>query len=632
MPPSVSAAGDAKGTLIRARAQLGQGNLDAAEAGAMEVARLGMTFPYNEDSPAKLLVDIEKVRKDPRAMLQASRTALGRKDFDSAERYALTAERSATMFTFSAWGDSPAKALKDIAVARQSGPAIRPAVASVPAPAAGPVTGAAEEKARGLVKKARAAMNAGNPDEARALAAEAAGLKANLGWWDDSPDKVMADLQRLQDGPKPAVASGPAPAPGLAPVTETAPQIVSASAGTPRSKADAVQMLADGRKALADGKVDEAGAIAQRCKGVAGVTWGLFEKDTPENLSRDVDRARGRRDRDEAAKLLVEGRQMLARGDHEGASKLAYRSQTLYNGYNTWDMGDRPNKLLADCQAVKARDGLAGPPPAPAAVVRQDPAPDPLPGLAPPPGTMPMPAPNVTAMTAPPAGVPTGPKPAPVPASKLRAQQLVAEAQRCQRDGKLVEAKVKADEAMRLNATFGPDETSPELAYQQIATEARRRIGDMTREADDLRHRGVGDPTTRGKLADRKLADARALAASFGQDTGPIDAQLGAAKPAAGMPAPPAIQTVGHAGTGPAHGAQLLDNARTELKRGEVATARRIAEEALTGNHGVKDQAMDLLRTIDVEEFNQKRLTAVRSFDAAESAYRRREYGQAQAM
>jgi hypothetical protein len=36
--------------------------------------------------------------------------------------------------------------------------------------------------------------------------------------------------------------------------------------------------------------------------------------------------------------------------------------------------------------------------------------------------------------------------------------------------------------------------------------------------------------------------------------------------------------------------------------------------------------------SIDVEEFNQKRLAANRSFDAVESAYRRREFSQAQAM
>src|SRR5262249_48841361 len=55
-------------------------------------------------------------------------------------------------------------------------------------------------------------------------------------------------------------------------------------------------------------------------------------------------------------------------------------------------------------------------------------------------------------------------------------------------------------------------------------------------------------------------------------------------------------------------------------------------EKALTGNYGVQDEAMALLRTIDVEDFNQKQHTAWKAFDAALAAYRRREYAQASAM
>src|SRR5262249_9421546 len=164
---------------------------------------------------------------------------------------------------------------------------------------------------------------------------------------------------------------------------------------------------------------------------------------------------------------------------HEGASRCAYRSQTLFNGYSAWDLGDRPNKLLGDCQAAKASQAEMPklPAPPPTAVVRQEPTPpvDPPPGLKPPPGVTPtprpMPTPTVTAMTTPPASVPPAPTPTPtpapaVPANKLRAQQLVAEAQRFHREGKLVEAKAKADEAMRLNVTFSAEETSPGLVYQ----------------------------------------------------------------------------------------------------------------------------------------------------------------------
>jgi hypothetical protein len=73
-------------------------------------------------------------------------------------------------------------------------------------------------------------------------------------------------------------------------------------------------------------------------------------------------------------------------------------------------------------------------------------------------------------------------------------------------------------------------------------------------------------------------------------------------------------------------GQSLLEKARMELRRGETGTARRMAEEACSGPYGVRDQAVALLRSIDAEEFNQRRLLANRTFDAARSAWLRHDY------
>jgi len=148
-----------------------------------------------------------------------------------------------------------------------------------------------------------------------------------------------------------------------------------------------------------------------------------------------------------------------------------------------------------------------------------------------------------------------------VPDNKARAQQCVAEAQRLQGEGKLVEARAKAMEGMKLNATFGGDEVSPEFVFQQVANAARRKVDALAREAGDVRERGMGDPATRDRQAEAKLTEARALASSFQQDTGPIDAQLVALRAPSGPPLPvpiggTVIQTVSH--TAPAgHGQQL---------------------------------------------------------------------------
>src|SRR5205085_7127016 len=76
-------------------------------------------------------------------------------------------------------------------------------------------------------------------------------------------------------------------------------------------------------------------------------------------------------------------------------------------------------------------------------------------------------------------------------------------------------------------------------------------------------------------------------------------------------------------------GKSLLDQARRELRAGQTGSARRLAETAYEARYGVQSEAAQVLRSIDVEEFNQKMLVANRAFDAGISAFNRREYSQA---
>jgi type II secretory pathway component GspD/PulD (secretin) len=99
-------------------------------------------------------------------------------------------------------------------------------------------------------------------------------------------------------------------------------------------------------------------------------------------------------------------------------------------------------------------------------------------------------------------------------------------------------------------------------------------------------------------------------------------ASLPSGAPAEGVPA--LADRPGGPGASP--GASLLDKARLELRHGETETARRLAVQASEPQYGVRDEALAVLRSIDTEEFNQKRLRANRTFDAAWSAYVRRDY------
>jgi type II secretory pathway component GspD/PulD (secretin) len=223
-------------------------------------------------------------------------------------------------------------------------------------------------------------------------------------------------------------------------------------------------------------------------------------------------------------------------------------------------------------------------------------------------------------------------------------RQLLAEARVLQQQDRLLEARQKILEAQQLGVRFGPSEDSPDLVYQQLAYGACLRISSLVNHANETLHFGKGDAALRCQAAEKDLAQARQLAGAFGQDTQPIDralatvdqvrsgsgvAQVGGSER---MPAAESADlSAGSTGRGPAdQGKALLDKARLELRNGSTANARRLAEEACS--YGVRDEALMVLRSIDTEEFNQRRLRANRSFDAVQSAYNRGDYNHAGAL
>src|SRR5262249_8204127 len=160
-------------------------------------------------------------------------------------------------------------------------------------PKAQAVAAGNDEKARALVKQGRAALQQGKLDEAKNLAAQARELKPNLNWWEDNPARLADDAQRAENArARTATASNNKPPPP-----------------PPRGTDAARSALVKARAHLAAGRFDEAFASAQSAK-ASQVEWGLFE-DSPDRLVLDVQKARGKRDREEADRLLAEGRKLL---------------------------------------------------------------------------------------------------------------------------------------------------------------------------------------------------------------------------------------------------------------------------------------------------------------------------------
>src|SRR5262249_45062635 len=125
------------------------------------------------DSPAKLIDDVKKARNDPKALLQAARAALARKDYDRAEKYARSADQKSGPFTFGVFSETPGKVLDEVQAARKQ--VGQPPVAA--APQAAHKNGATKSTPPAS-RHGRAAANAppqGGPEPRREGAAPAAG-------------------------------------------------------------------------------------------------------------------------------------------------------------------------------------------------------------------------------------------------------------------------------------------------------------------------------------------------------------------------------------------------------------------------------------------------------------------------
>jgi type II secretory pathway component GspD/PulD (secretin)/tetratricopeptide (TPR) repeat protein len=494
------------------------------------------------------------------------------------------------------------------------------------------VQGGDVESCRQLVREGRAALQAGDKVKAEKLARQAAAMHVSLPYWEaDSPEKLLMEI---------GVKTTPPPAQAM--------------------KADPHLLVKQGRDALKAGKVEDAQKLCLQAKAVPNVKWGLFE-DTPDKVLDDVQKARATRDKTEAARLTAEGRRLYEQGKYDEAEKLAVKASALRVNYGVWDFSDKPEKLLADVQTAKekarktkvpAPTGTAvatNKPTSPTgsmsnSAIKQASAPAPswpneirtadaktpdmkpavttaagtsMPGM---PGSVmpvggptlpdPVPAQMPTAVTMPPA--PTAPgafNPA-----KMQAMQCISEGKAHQSAGRWLEARAKYQEAAKCGAEFGPADESPDRCMMDLATQVMKQIDAAMKEV--------------GPSADAKLHQARALAVGFALDTHGIDVRL------TGLHStmPPAPTGPAAANDAAAVGRDILNKARMEIQRGQCESARRLATEVHNGPYGLQADAIALLRTIDVEEHNQRVLAANRNFDAGEAAYRGKDYRQATAI
>lgn len=443
-----------------------------------------------------------------------------------------------------------------------------PAISATADPASGK-----EAEAKNICQKARDAMKAGDFAKAEALAKQAQSMKVDWAFWDkDRPDALLGEI---------------------------------ATARAKTSTADPKTLLRMSREALNANKLDEAQAFATKAS-ASNTNWGMFG-DSPMKCIDDINKARAKSDKVEAAKLLTEARQMFQQNRLDDAESLAYRAERLHGSYNVMEMGDKPQKLLAEIQSAKAKQKKSDMPITPAVAMNETktnlksaaPAPtwdDVRPAVA---RTEYKPAIQQTSATT-------------VNPNKAQAQRLMAEGRSSMKAGRVVEARTRFLEAQKLCPDFKADEDSPTRCMNELLTMVSRHVGDTMKAADTLADKSA---------AEAKLKTARAVAVEFGLDVKPIDMQMAKIKSAAAV----AANTV-------AAGQALLDKARVEMQRGQIEIARQIAMEAHNGPYNVQIEAQAVLRSIDAEEANLKSQSAIKSYDAAVAAFQTRDFVQAMAI
>ncbi len=695
--PDTEPSANPKGELQDARKLMVQGHFNEAE----EVARRlesGDTSIYgaSEDSPSKLRADIVKYRKDPQFLLASSHQNMKSGDYDRAESLARLADRYAAPTTFLFTPDSPSKVLKQIqqqrakngatAAASPKSDIIQTGATAAKGDGEGEGSGT-KGLGKGSQSPSGAGMGAGNKGAGAGAGKGNKGAGDGLGRGNQAPSSGAGDGGKGGKGAGNGLKTAKAGTESTQeiPKAEGAPQKADASLPAPADAKDAKGLLAQGRKALAQNKLDEAMECAMRARSIPGAKFGLFD-DSPDRLKTDVTKAMAKANQQEAGKLLADARKAYESGDYEQASRLAYKAKQLRGGSSSiFDFGDRPESLLADINKAQLRKGKPGTEAASATVARQNQARalmadartalksgdanrcqqlleqvesmnvaltaagDDNPAtlrkdlevfVASRSGGT---APGATAKNTKPAAKP-GPKAGSV------GGELLAEAAALQKKGNLIEARAKALTAQNAGTPGGDEAANGFL--QQLNQQAQSTIKAHLEQATDIVRSGSNPE--RYTAAEAEVEKARQLAMAFGLDTQPVaakkdwlkQARVGAPKDAAGTPiaaVPPlpvpfpgtttaSAEKPGAVEKASGQGKTLLDKARQELRAGQTGNARRLAEEAFQGPYGVADEATSVLRSVDIEELNQKALSSRRNFDAMVSAFNRREYSQARVM
>lgn len=127
---------------------------------------------------------------------------------------------------------------------------------------------------------------------------------------------------------------------------------------------NAKALVAEARKQLQAGQLDTAVDIAKQAQLVPGMRWGHFE-DSPERVLNDVARARQDHQEKRAADLLADARRLLIQGRLDEAERLTYQAEALRPEYPALYRGEKHDRLRAEIAEKRRALAKTQLPPAP---------------------------------------------------------------------------------------------------------------------------------------------------------------------------------------------------------------------------------------------------------------------------
>jgi len=225
------------------------------------------------DEEAISSADMRK-RREAQRLVREARVAMKQGDMALARSRAMQARQLKASYAL--WDDRPEHVLADIDAQMKTATFVADAGKKAQQ-AVSKKTDAAAARAESMLQSARRAMDAGELEEAEALAAEAESLKVAFAAFEDSPALIRRDIQRLQAAGK------------------SAEETFAADASAAKSEADrARQLLRESRTAAARGDAASAKAKAAAAAEM-DVAWNLTD-DRPELAAEEAEFVAARSD------------------------------------------------------------------------------------------------------------------------------------------------------------------------------------------------------------------------------------------------------------------------------------------------------------------------------------------------